>query len=77
MKTIPKDFLRKIIDNQGILDTKAYRYVAIDNTSAKRMPIEFIGTTASINAEWEMVQVKTMSDNTLKGDFCLARGSEI
>ena len=58
MKTISKDFLKKIVANQGTLDTKTYRYVAIDYTSAKRMPIANIGTTAAINAEWEMVAVR-------------------
>ena len=58
MKTISKDLLKKIIANQGVLDTKTYRYVAIDYTSAKRMPIANIGTTDAINAEWEMVRAR-------------------
>ena len=58
MKTISNEFLQKIIREQGILDTANYRYVAIDNTSVKRLPIEFIGTTAAIGAEWEWLAVR-------------------
>lgn len=58
MKTISKEFMRKIIREQGILDTENYRYVAIDDTSAKRLPIRYIGTTAAIGAEWEKLTVR-------------------
>lgn len=58
MKTITVEFMQKIINEQGILDTKKYRYVAIDRETAKRMPVEYVGTTASIDCEWEEVTVR-------------------
>ena len=58
MTTITGEFVKKIIAEGGILDTKNYRYVADDYTTVRRMPIEYIGTTAAIDAEWESVTVK-------------------
>ena len=58
MKTISNEFMRKIIREQGVLDTKRYRYIAIGNTNAKRLPLSYIGTTAAIGAEWEPVTVR-------------------
>lgn len=58
MKTITKEFICKIIANGGILDTKKYRYVAFDYETAKRMPVNYLDTTAAIGYEWEIVTVR-------------------
>ena len=59
MKSITKEFAQKIIREQGILDTKSYRYVYVDANTVKRLPLSYIGTTATIGAEWEKLTVRT------------------
>lgn len=58
MKTITKEFAQKIIREQGILDTRTYRYV-YDTTdgSYRRIRKEYLDTTAACT-EWETVTVK-------------------
>ena len=58
MKTITKEFAQKIIRNQGVLDTRIYRYV-YDTTdgSYRRIRKEYLDTTAACT-EWEAVTVK-------------------
>lgn len=58
MTSITKDFMKKIIEEQGILDTRNYRYIAVDKETAARLPIGRIGTTAAIGAKWEEVKVR-------------------
>lgn len=58
MKSVTKEFAQKIISEQGILDTKDYRYMYVDETTVKRLPISYIGTTAAIDAEWEELKIR-------------------
>lgn len=59
-KTISKEFYKKIAREQGILDTKTYRYVIIDQTTVKRIRREYLDTTASLphSCNWEVMTVK-------------------
>lgn len=57
-----KEFISKVI-REGIVDTKTYRYICKDVTSAteqwmeiRRLPISALDTTAAIDG-WETVQV--------------------
>ena len=58
MKTITKAFAQKIIREQGVLDTRTYRYI-YDTTddSFRRIRKEYLDTTAAYT-EWETVTVK-------------------
>ena len=58
MKSVTKEFAQKIISEQGILDTKDYRYMYVDETTVKRLPIIYIGTTAAIGAAWEELKIR-------------------
>ena len=58
MKSVTKEFAQKIISEQGILDTKDYRYMYVDETTVKRLPISYIGTTAAIGAAWEELKIE-------------------
>ena len=58
MKSVTKEFAQKIISEQGILDTKDYRYMYVDANTVKRLPLSYIGTTAAIGADWEPVTVR-------------------
>ena len=58
MKSVTKEFAQKIIREQGILDTKDYRYMYVNENTIKRLPLSCIGTTATINAEWEVLTVR-------------------
>jgi len=58
MKTITKEFAKKIINEHGTLDTRIYRYVYdITNDSYRRIRKEYLDTT-SVYTEWETVTVK-------------------
>ena len=57
-----KDFINRVI-REGIVDTKNFRYIRKDVTSAteqwmeiRRLPISALDTTAAIDG-WETVQV--------------------
>ena len=58
MKTITAEFAKKIIREQGVLDTRIYRYV-YDTTdgSYRRIRKEYLDTTAAYT-EWEAVPVR-------------------
>ncbi len=58
MKSVTKEFAQKIISEQGILDTKDYRYMYVDANTVNRLPMSYIGTTAAIGAAWEPVTVR-------------------
>ena len=47
-----KEFLEKV-KHEGIVDTRKYRYV-YSNGEIKRLPIEYLDTTAALS-EWEVV----------------------
>ena len=57
MKTITKEFAKKIVRNQGILETPTYRYVYEMDGSFLRIRKEYLDTTASYT-KWETVTVK-------------------
>lgn len=57
-----KDFIDRVI-REGIVDTKAYRYIRKDVNNAteqwmeiRRLPLSALDTTAAIDG-WETVQV--------------------
>lgn len=47
-----KTFIDKVLEER-IVDTDKYRYI-VDADGIKRLPIEYLGTTKSINS-WETV----------------------
>ena len=58
MKTITKAFAQKIIREQGVLDTRTYRYIYdTADDSFRRIRREYLDTTAAYT-EWETVTVK-------------------
>lgn len=59
-KTITKEFYNKIAREQGILDTKTYRYVIINQSTVERIRREYLDTTAALRSEgnWETLTVK-------------------
>ena len=57
MKTITAEFAKKIIRNQGILETDTYRYVYEMDGSYRRIRKEYLDTTAAYT-EWEAVTVR-------------------
>lgn len=59
-KTITKEFYNKIAREQGILDTKTYRYVIINQSTVERICREYLDTTAALRSEgnWETLTVK-------------------
>ena len=59
-KTITKEFYNKIAREQGILDTKTYRYVIINQSTVERIRLEYLDTTAALRSEgnWETLTVK-------------------
>ena len=52
VKTMKKTFIDKVLEER-IVDTDKYRYI-VDADGIKRLPIEYLGTTKSINS-WETV----------------------
>lgn len=68
MKSITKEFLKKIQRNGGILETKQYRYaiVAWQNPETgvwsdrvERISLDCVGTTAMLDkGNWEVVAVR-------------------
>ena len=59
-KTINHEFYKNIARSQGILETKTFRYVIIDQTTVKRIRLEYIDTTAALpqSGNWEVLEVK-------------------
>lgn len=59
MKTISKEFMHKIIRAGGVLDTKKYRYDAVDMTTVRRALIANLDTTAMLEeGAWEVIKVR-------------------
>lgn len=59
MKTITKEFLKKIKAENGILDTGKYRYWYIDDDTARRTELAKLDTTAMLEPDaWEIVKVR-------------------
>lgn len=59
-KTITKEFYNKIAREQGVLDTKTYRYAIINQSTVERIRREHLDTTAALRSEgnWETLTVK-------------------
>lgn len=59
MTTITKEFLAKIMRNNGVYDTAKYRYWYVDNDTVQRTEITKLDTNAMLSAgAWELVRVR-------------------
>lgn len=59
MTTITKEFLAKIMRNNGVYDTAKYRYWYVDSDTAQRTEITKLDTNAMLSAgAWELVRVR-------------------
>lgn len=59
MTTITKEFLAKIMRNNGVYDTAKYRYWYVDNDTVQRTEITKLDTNAMLSAgAWELVRIR-------------------